>query len=84
MLVTLFVFLSITEYALLDDDLKFDLGHQLNDTLFEASFNLIDVMHEFEHFFDPYLGNCYTYNHFSYAPNTSYQARSGPEYGKMC
>ena len=54
---------NVLEYALLmDENVKLDLGHQLNSTLFKATFNQIDVMDEFTHFFDPYQGNCYTFN----------------------
>ena len=74
---------NVLEYALLmDENVKLDLGHQLNSTLFKATFNQIDVMDEFTHFFDPYQGNCYTFNHFD-ATNVSEQSRPGHNYGQL-
>ena len=73
---------NVLEYALLmDENVKLDLGHQLNSTLFKATFIQIDVMDEFTHFFDPYQSNCYTFNHFD-ATNVSEHSRPGHNYGQ--
>ncbi|KAF6030840.1 SCNN1D [Bugula neritina] len=69
------------EYALLeDDDIKFQLGHQFESLVQWADFNYEDVADDFIHFFNPYHGNCFTFNHFSDS-NKSSSVRAGAEYG---
>lgn len=76
------VYVSVLEYALLDEDLKYHLGHQFEDMIVEASFSTMDVIEDFVHEFNPHLGNCFTFNHHT-SNQTFTMSRAGPNYGEL-
>ncbi|XP_067945394.1 amiloride-sensitive sodium channel subunit alpha-like [Watersipora subatra] len=69
------------EYSLMTDlDLKWELGHQFENMTIFAKYAYQDAYDEFVHIFNPWHGNCYTYNHHS-ATNRVQSTRAGPANG---
>lgn len=74
--------LFVVEYALIEDeDERWFLGHQFEDMVIYADYAYKDVFDNFEHLFNPILGNCFTFNHFNKA-NRTMSAREGSEHGR--
>lgn len=74
------------EIASLDGADRYWLGHQLNDTILECSFNSYNCYDDlWLEFFSPYYGNCFTYNFLSSSAaqeDSEIIKRAGPRNGK--